>query len=201
MKKHFSINLMIYLLTLGLVLLCSNSYSEDNINLEAISKLAQNKVKEIQNKTKQVDDLSTTSNNTVNVYADFDCDGSYEPTIWDDATGKWSIYRYYHWPRLVVQWGLSGDIPVAANYDWDCPEEIAIWRPSTGNWHISSNNQSWPSGEVVVQWGLYGDFPIPGDYDGDGIDEIAIYRPSTGKCHVSLHNQSWPNGEVVVDCD
>jgi len=60
-----------------------------------------------------------------------------------------------------VQWGVTGDLPVAGDYDGDGKSDSAVFRPSTGVWWIFQSSTATPLG---VQWGASGDVPIPSAY-------------------------------------
>ena len=110
------------------------------------------------------------------------------------SNGTWYIKRmgdiikpYAEWPgndsqgERIIQWGMSGDKPLAADFDGDGIDELAVFRPSEGNWYIynrlADNYQ-------VVHWGMTGDKPMAKDFDGDGRADLTIYRSSTGTWYI-----------------
>ncbi len=102
-------------------------------------------------------------------------------TVWRPSNGTWYVNPSNR-PVFNVQWGLSGDIPVAADFDHDGQLDYAVWRPALGNWYI--NLTSDPGVPQIRQWGLPGDIPVAGDYDGDGKADFAVWRPSNATWYV-----------------
>jgi uncharacterized delta-60 repeat protein len=104
-------------------------------------------------------------------------------TVFRPSNGVWYTLNEDSGETRYVQWGQSGDIPVAGDYDGDGISDAAIFR--NGVWWIrqSSNNQA-----RSVQWGLANDKPVQGDYDGDGKTDIAVWRPSDGSFYVLKSN-------------
>jgi len=84
------------------------------------------------------------------VPANYDSDYPLEKACWENSSGNWYIYNYYNKRLYIIQFGLSGDIPIPADYDYDGIDEVAVYRPSTGECHISLDNKSWPDGAIVV---------------------------------------------------
>jgi hypothetical protein len=130
------------------------------------------------------------------VVGDFNGDGATDIAIFRPSTGDWWI----NGQSTSVNWGTSGDIPVAGDYNADGKTDIAIFRPSTGDWWI--NGQS-----TATNWGTAGDIPVPGDYNGDGKTDIAIFRPSTGDWWILENGVAQPavnwgtSGDIPVPGD
>lgn len=130
------------------------------------------------------------------VPADYAGTGRARPAVFrPDAQAYWQVAAAdcpsgSACPSTAVQWGQTGDVPVAADYDGDGAFEIAIARPTEGYWYISHDNCSWNGGCAISiePFGQVGDAPAPADYDGDGMAEMAFFRPSTGEWHIALDN-------------
>jgi sugar lactone lactonase YvrE len=105
------------------------------------------------------------------------------PAVWRPSNGDWFVLNNYNLAApTVLQWGLTGDIPVPGDYDGDGKIDFAVWRPSNGTWYVLPSSS--PGTYIALQWGLTGDIPVPGDYDGDGKTDCAIWRPSNGTWYV-----------------
>lgn len=105
--------------------------------------------------------------------ADYDGDGSADPTVFNTATGEWKIYE-----GTAIRFGEGTDIPVPGDYKGKGKAQIAYYRPSNKSWKIKG---------VKIVTGLptgIADYPVPGDYDGDGKDDIAFYKPATSSFYV-----------------
>jgi CubicO group peptidase (beta-lactamase class C family) len=73
---------------------------------------------------------------------------------------------------VTVQWGQSGDIPVARDYNDDGYADVAVWRPADGWWYIKNIRYE--------QWGQLGDVPVPADFNNDKRPDFAVWRRSSG---------------------
>ena len=128
-------------------------------------------------------------NNTIRTSApfrynigDFDNDGKADLTIYRPGSGTWFINKSgsNYTSSLVINWGLSTDIPVPGDYDGDGIMDAAIFRPSTGTWWALTSSSNYTA-YLSHNFGTNGDVPFAWDVDGDRIVDLIIYRPSTGR--------------------
>ncbi len=98
--------------------------------------------------------------------------------------------------QRVVEWGVTGDVPVPEDFDGDGNDDIAVWRP--GAFYIL---QSSDSTVRVEQFGVTGDDPaIAGDWDGDGKADPAVYRdggPGQQSTFFYRGSQGNPGGAIT----
>ncbi|HEY0426988.1 MAG TPA: FG-GAP-like repeat-containing protein [Pyrinomonadaceae bacterium] len=117
-----------------------------------------------------------------NHVSDFDGDGKTDYSVYNAASGNWSIESSSNAANSTIGFGISEDKIVAGDYDGDGVSDLAIFRPSTGTWWI--RRSTGPSNFQAIQFGLSTDIPVPGDYDADGKTDIAVFRPSTGTWYI-----------------
>ena len=101
-------------------------------------------------------------------------DGFAHIGVWRPSTGQWYLAGPTGQIAKILQWGVSGDIPIPGHY-WGLsnPSVPTVYRPSTQVWYFY--------GARGYRWGQPGDIPVPGDYNGDGMTDAAIFRPATGQ--------------------
>ena len=110
-------------------------------------------------------------------FGDFDNDGKADLTIYRPGSGTWFINKSSsnYTSSLVVNWGLSSDIPVPGDYDGDGIMDVAIFRPSTGTWWALTSSSNYTS-YLSYNFGTNGDIPFAWDVDDDRIVDLIIYR-------------------------
>src|SRR4029078_5268541 len=90
----------------------------------------------------------------------YDKDLKADEAVWRPSEGNWYVKRSSG-GTSVVQWGISGDQPMAADYDGDGTTDLCVWR--RGTWYVRLSSGS----STTVAWGITGDTPLKGDFDGD----------------------------------
>ena len=113
--------------------------------------------------------------------ADFDGDGRTDISIFRPVGGEWWYRSTLNPVTLAMQFGTSGDVPVAADFTGDGKIDIAVFRPSSGQWFILRSNDGL---YYALPFGQNGDIPTPADFDGDGKADIAVFRPSEGVWYI-----------------
>jgi hypothetical protein len=99
--------------------------------------------------------------------------GRVDLIVWRPSNGYWyglmAVNSYSKSKPWIVQWGKSGDIPLAAGYDGDNWYDLAVWRPSNGYWYVlkSDTTPNYDRSQALkVQWGKSGDTPLVGQWEG-----------------------------------
>jgi hypothetical protein len=107
---------------------------------------------------------------------DYDGDGRGDICVWRDTDGTFYFLRSSNGTFGAVQFGATGDEPVARNWEGAATSEteFAVVRRTGGSmfWYIRR-----PNGQLRgEQFGTSNDFQAPGDYDGDGVFDVAVQR-------------------------
>jgi hypothetical protein len=115
--------------------------------------------------------------------SDFDGDGIADVTVFEPATGTWTILSSLTNFTTVIThtFGTGTDLPVPGDYDGDGKTDPAFYRPSTGEWQVLLSSSNFGVNMTMLGVGISGDVPVPGDYDGDGRTDVGLYRPGTGE--------------------
>jgi hypothetical protein len=126
---------------------------------------------------------------------DYDGDGRGDIAVWRDTDGTFYFLRSSNNTFGAVQWGATGDEPVARNWDGAATSatEFAVVR-RTGNsmfWYIRNADGSF-RGE---QFGIAADYVAPGDYDGDGVFDVGVQRITSNNGQASFYYLT-TNGRV-----
>lgn len=109
----------------------------------------------------------------------FDYDGDTYARVASYTPAAFSVWHILNADQTVtdVQYGTTGDIPVAADYDGDRRTDLAVFRTgSQAYFHLLRSTL----GRISIPFGTTGDIPVQGDYDGDERVDVAIFRPSAG---------------------
>jgi hypothetical protein len=125
-------------------------------------------------------DVTKATSPLKNRVSDYDGDGKTDFSVFQPATGNWSVERSSDNSFYVVNFGLSSDKIVGGDFDGDGRSDIAVFRPETGNWFILGST----IGFRGFQFGASGDIPTAADYDADGKTDLAVFRPSNGVWYV-----------------
>ena len=126
--------------------------------------------------------------------SDFDGDGTSDFAVFRPSTGQWFSLNSGSNTVNVVQFGLSGDVPVDGDFDGDSRIDTAVFRPSTGLWFVLRSSD----GQIqITPWGSNGDKAVVADYDKDGKADIAVWRPSDGNYYF-LRSSSGNNTSTIT---
>lgn len=116
------------------------------------------------------------SNSDYMAPGDYDGDGKGDISVWRDSDGVWYRLNSSDSTFNAVQFGTTGDEPIARDFDGDGKTDNAVVRRTGGNmiWYVLRSSDF---GFSATQFGLSTDFTAPGDYDGDGKFDLAVQRP------------------------
>jgi hypothetical protein len=121
--------------------------------------------------------------------ADYDGGGKTDIAVFRDVVPGAGNFAYFYILNSSdgsfrpVQFGATGDVPMAGDWDGDGKADLAVYRAAT-----TAGGQSFfyyrPSSQPNVNFntiplGTAGDKPVLGDFDGDGRLDPAVFRAST----------------------
>src|SRR5262249_8366350 len=76
------------------------------------------------------------STSATEAISDFDDDGRSDAMLFRPSTARWNVRTSSGAALAPIQFGASGDLPVAGDFDGDGRPDVAVFRPSTGGWLI-----------------------------------------------------------------
>ena len=120
--------------------------------------------------------------------ADYDGDGKTDVAVFRDTVSGAGNFAYFYILNssnnsfLPVQFGVTGDVPMAGDWDGDGKGDLAVYRAASaagGQSFVYYRPSSQPTVDFnAVPFGSFGDKPLLGDFDGDGRLDPAVFRPS-----------------------
>lgn len=125
---------------------------------------------------------------------DYDGDGRGDICVWRETDGTFYFLRSSNGTFGAVQWGITGDEPVARNWDNDNITDFAVVRRTGSSmfWYIRESAANFRfRGE---QFGLASDLAVPGDYDGDGKFDVGVQRLTANNGPASFYYLNSNNG-------
>jgi hypothetical protein len=138
------------------------------------------------------------------VSGDWDGDGT--DTIGAFTNGVWKI-RNQNFPFIVVaptfgiktvNFGQTGDLPVAGDWNADGIDTPGVYRASTGQFLLTNSTATNPNVEITVTFGIGEDLPVAGDWNADGFDSVGVFRPSLGQFFLTDDNVLNPNIDQTI---
>jgi hypothetical protein len=109
---------------------------------------------------------------------DYDGDGRTDFAVFRPSTGTFYVDTVAG-ASSSLQWGTSGDIPVAGSWgSFNGPgtNDYAVWRPNAN----AGYGTLFVFGVENRSVGMTGDIPVVFDINGDHKAEFAVFRPSNG---------------------
>ena len=113
---------------------------------------------------------------------DHDGDGRSDITVYNSASGVWSVLTSSSGFTNATNrgWGGPAYTPVPGDYDGDGKTDLGLYDASTGYWYVLLSGTNFTS--VLSRSAGGPDWkPIPRDFDGDGKTDFVVYNTSTGQ--------------------
>jgi len=77
----------------------------------------------------------------------------------------------------IVQFGKTGDTPLAGDWNGDGRHGIGVFRPDDCRFFLDDDRDG--IANTARTFGAPGDLPVTGDWNGDGITDTGVFRPDT----------------------
>jgi len=126
--------------------------------------------------------------------ADYDGDGKTDVAVFRDVVPGAGNFAYFYILNSSdnsfrpVQFGATGDVPMAGDWDGDGKGDLAVYRDGSlagGQSTFYYRPSSQPSVNFYsIPLGATGDKPLLGDFDGDGRLDPAVFRPSNAVWYI-----------------
>jgi hypothetical protein len=101
---------------------------------------------------------------------------------------------------INIEFGQSGDLPVAGDWDGNGVTDVGVFRPSRGEFVLRVPQGGNTFSTITVNFGAPGDLPVAGDWNGDGIDTPGVFRPGSVGTFLltnTITNGSAPSPDIV----
>ena len=112
---------------------------------------------------------------------DYDGDLRADLTVFNGATGVWSILQSAAGFTTAINVGLGGAAykQVPGDFDGDRQADVAVYHPVTGDWFVLLSSTGFTTSLAKLAGGT-GWTAVPADYDGDGRTDIGVYNRASG---------------------
>jgi len=132
-----------------------------------------------------------------NVRGDFDGDRRWDPAVYQESTGLWSIrYSSQNYATGVFLLGGPGHRPVSGDYDGDGRADLAVYGQSSGIWYARLSASGY--GVASMSLGGINKTAVAVDYDGDGKTDPGVYDPVTGAWQAWLSGSGYASAGAAL---